>query len=355
MNYYQRNIGDYQRDTGDLSLLEHGAYSMLLDSYYANESPLPMDPSRLYRICKATTATEKRAVESVAKRFFNTNGEVLTNKRADHEISEYQRRAGSARRNGGKGGRPRQNQEITPSAVRVCEKYLHVDSSKTHDQKITQSVISATTETQIPITQPVISSVPETTGFQAHSAISEVPDHPISITQSVILATPETTISITQPVSSSETQKEPRKKLIQNTEYRIQNTEQILSDSAKPESSAISTKSSGFSADVEAIYAAYPRRVKPKDAKSAIAKALKKIPFGALISAVTEFAASPKGAGDFCPYPATWFNAECWSDDRSEWHRPQSGGQQPGRTSLNRIGPGQRFEPPPGEQRKPLW
>ena len=30
MNYWRKYIGDYQRDTAHLSLIEHGAYHMLL-------------------------------------------------------------------------------------------------------------------------------------------------------------------------------------------------------------------------------------------------------------------------------------------------------------------------------------
>ena len=41
MNYYQRHIGDYARDTGHLSLLEHGVYMVLLDYHYASEAGIP--------------------------------------------------------------------------------------------------------------------------------------------------------------------------------------------------------------------------------------------------------------------------------------------------------------------------
>ena len=35
MIFYKRYLGDYQRDTGHLSMLEHGAYTLLLDAFYA--------------------------------------------------------------------------------------------------------------------------------------------------------------------------------------------------------------------------------------------------------------------------------------------------------------------------------
>ena len=84
--YYPWYPGDYQRDTNDLSLIEHGAYRVLLDEYYTNKG-LPSDINRLYRICKAMTPDEQTAVRTVAKRFFPENGNgALCNGRADKEI-----------------------------------------------------------------------------------------------------------------------------------------------------------------------------------------------------------------------------------------------------------------------------
>ena len=39
MNWYKRYIGDYQRDTGHLSMVEHGSYTLMLDTYYATGRP----------------------------------------------------------------------------------------------------------------------------------------------------------------------------------------------------------------------------------------------------------------------------------------------------------------------------
>ena len=73
------------RDTGVLTLLEHGAYRTLLDHYYCEEI-LPNDMPRLQHLCRATTPEEKKAVEYVVKKYFSVEGDRLINPRADKEI-----------------------------------------------------------------------------------------------------------------------------------------------------------------------------------------------------------------------------------------------------------------------------
>ena len=87
MNYYRRYVGDYMRDTADLSLAEHGAYTVLLDHYYATEQPLPGDFMAVCRICRAMTPEEQAAVRVVADRFFPVADDGMRhNVRADEEI-----------------------------------------------------------------------------------------------------------------------------------------------------------------------------------------------------------------------------------------------------------------------------
>jgi uncharacterized protein YdaU (DUF1376 family) len=92
MNHYPRHIGDYLRDTGHLSLLEHGVYGRLLDLYYLNNGPIPGDIAGLCRKLGARSVDEKAAVEAVATEFFGRSetGD-LTNKRADAELAKYQK------------------------------------------------------------------------------------------------------------------------------------------------------------------------------------------------------------------------------------------------------------------------
>jgi hypothetical protein len=70
MNFYKRFIGDYGRDTGHLSIVEHGAFTLMLDHFYATHKPLPKDRKALYRLLRAESSEEKKAVESVSVQFW---------------------------------------------------------------------------------------------------------------------------------------------------------------------------------------------------------------------------------------------------------------------------------------------
>lgn len=71
-------LGDYAKKTGDLSLIQHGAYRMLLDYYFtkaeitpAGSWGLPFSPEKLLRAARAVTNAEIQAVEDVVKEFFD--------------------------------------------------------------------------------------------------------------------------------------------------------------------------------------------------------------------------------------------------------------------------------------------
>lgn len=112
MNYFELYPGDYLKDTGRLTMLEHGAYLRLMLEYYATERPLPAGFAELYVVAVAMTSADKAAVRKVADAFFPVGEDGLRhNSRADHEVAKAQKRMSIARENGGKGGRPRKTQE----------------------------------------------------------------------------------------------------------------------------------------------------------------------------------------------------------------------------------------------------
>lgn len=89
MNYWDRHIGDIIRDTVSLTMLEDGAYNRLLDQYYQTERPLPVDKKMVYRLARATTSQERKAVDFVLETFFRLEEDGYHQKRCDAEIARY--------------------------------------------------------------------------------------------------------------------------------------------------------------------------------------------------------------------------------------------------------------------------
>ena len=93
MFYYQFNMGDYRRDTGHLTLLEHGIYRQLIDLYYITEKPLDANAMRL--VCVRTTE-EEQAYKTVLADFFQERDGKYIHKRCEFEISKYKDKSSKA-------------------------------------------------------------------------------------------------------------------------------------------------------------------------------------------------------------------------------------------------------------------
>lgn len=120
MNFYKRHLGDYAKDTGHLSVLEHGVYTLLLDRYYSTERPIP--DAEACRIARARSLVEREAVAAVLSEFFKRDGDCWRHSYADRVIEAHQHQAQVNREQGRKGGRPSlknydetDNQKITES------------------------------------------------------------------------------------------------------------------------------------------------------------------------------------------------------------------------------------------------
>jgi uncharacterized protein YdaU (DUF1376 family) len=136
MNYYERHLGDYAKDTAHLSMLEHGAYNLLLDRYYSTESGIPAD--QVYRVARARSRAERAAVDAVLQEFFALQDGSWIKNRCEEEITRAHVKISASRLNGKKGGRPKKNPEETqekPSG-------FSVGSENETQQKALQSPVS---------------------------------------------------------------------------------------------------------------------------------------------------------------------------------------------------------------------
>lgn len=105
MNYYRRYVGDYLRATSRLSLVEHGAYCLMLDYVYADEKPLPLDRDEVCRIIRAVRPEERKAVDKILALKFQRRDDGYHNQRADEELGKAIPLIDAAKENGKKGGR----------------------------------------------------------------------------------------------------------------------------------------------------------------------------------------------------------------------------------------------------------
>lgn len=96
MNYYERHIGDYLKDTAHLSLLEHGVYTRLLDVYYTREGGIPEKEAA--RLIGARSRDEREALAAVLAEFFVLVDGLHMQQRCDREIERYQDKQAKAKR-----------------------------------------------------------------------------------------------------------------------------------------------------------------------------------------------------------------------------------------------------------------
>jgi uncharacterized protein YdaU (DUF1376 family) len=96
VNYFEKHIGDWIRDTVSLTMLEDGAYNRLIDQYYQTERPLPNDKKLVYRLARANSSAERKAVDFVIENFFERTDAGYVQKRAEAELERYSEKRAKA-------------------------------------------------------------------------------------------------------------------------------------------------------------------------------------------------------------------------------------------------------------------
>ena len=112
MHYYQFNIADYRKDTTHLSRLEHYIYRDLIDWYYLDEAPIPLETQSVMRRLRLVTQEEAQALENVLSDFFSKE-DGWRHSRIDQDIVEYHAMLEKNRINGKLGGRPKKTQSVS--------------------------------------------------------------------------------------------------------------------------------------------------------------------------------------------------------------------------------------------------
>lgn len=87
MHYYKKNIGDYHKKAGRLSMLEHGAYTLLLDACYDREQFPTLEEAIDWTW--ARTEAEIDAVKFVLSKFFTLEDGRYVQNRIKEELEGY--------------------------------------------------------------------------------------------------------------------------------------------------------------------------------------------------------------------------------------------------------------------------
>lgn len=87
MHYYKRNLGDYAKKAGRLSMLQHGSYTLLIDACYDREQFPTLEEAIEWTW--ASTKEEIEAVEFVLRKFFVLEDGRYVQNRIKEEIAEY--------------------------------------------------------------------------------------------------------------------------------------------------------------------------------------------------------------------------------------------------------------------------
>lgn len=88
MHYYKRNLGDYAKKAGRLTMLQHGAYTLLIDACYDREQFPTRDEAINWAWASSTAEVE--AVDFVLSKFFVLEDGRYVQNRIREEIAAYQ-------------------------------------------------------------------------------------------------------------------------------------------------------------------------------------------------------------------------------------------------------------------------
>lgn len=96
MHYYKKNIGDYAKKAGRLTMLQHGAYTLIMDACYDREQFPTLEEAIDWTW--ASSKEEREAVEFVLVKFFDLQDGRYVQSRIQEELDSYHQNAATNKR-----------------------------------------------------------------------------------------------------------------------------------------------------------------------------------------------------------------------------------------------------------------
>jgi len=130
--WYAWYPGDYASKTATLTLVEHGAYRVLLDLYYQMNGSMVANATLLLRACRAVDSAEQAAVHDMLARFFVERDGYYHHERADAELDKRALLREKRAQAGSKGGKQKVANATNLLAVGngACQTQLQSQSHK---------------------------------------------------------------------------------------------------------------------------------------------------------------------------------------------------------------------------------
>lgn len=153
MYFYKFHVGDYRKKTHHLTLLEHGIYRSLLDTYYLTENPLDGDNDKLMRSHGIRTMDERLAFQNVIDDFFYMKDGEYHHETCNKYLNEIYQKSEKAR------------QSAKARWMKKCENNangMREDSERIENgcERIENGCESNATHNPLPITQEKKPTVP---------------------------------------------------------------------------------------------------------------------------------------------------------------------------------------------------
>lgn len=153
LNFMPWYVGDYLRDTGDLTLEEHGAYLLLMGAMWARKGGLPADHARLARVL-GTTRARVAKIWSVIGRFFDVVGDEIVQARVQKELEKTGEKLKQKSQSGRLGGIAKASRKSAKQAERDVANATFSPSVRSSETLVPTTTSGSTTRSEGEIRPP---------------------------------------------------------------------------------------------------------------------------------------------------------------------------------------------------------
>lgn len=140
--YMPLYVADYLADAAHLTTEEHGAYMLLIMTYWQRGKPLPADPCRLANIARMTNE-RWTDVQRTLSEFFVIGDGVWAHKRIESELSKFRDKSDKAKAAGKASGERRKSKTPTDAEPKPNGRSTDVQRTLNHTDTDTDTVSAA--------------------------------------------------------------------------------------------------------------------------------------------------------------------------------------------------------------------